>query len=56
MTHHTLRLGFRVLHERLVQLNRELLRIQEVYRDVSQHAAADAEPAQRLKDDMERSR
>ena len=55
MAHHTLSLGFRVLHERLVQLNRELHRIQEVYRDVSQHAAADTEPAQRLKDDMERS-
>jgi len=55
MTHYTLSLGFRVLHERLVQLNRELHRIQEVYRDVSQQAAADAEPAQRLKDDMERS-
>ena len=55
MTHHTLALGFRVLHERLVQLNRELHRIQEVYRDVTQQGAADSEPAQRLKDDMERS-
>ena len=56
MTHHTLSLGFRVLHERLVQLNRELHRIQEVYRDISQQGVADSEPAQRLKDDMERSR
>jgi len=56
MTHYTLSLGFRVLHERLVQLNRELHRIQEVYRDVSQQAAADAEPTQRLKEDMERGR
>jgi len=56
MTHHTLSLGFRVLHERLVQLNRELHRIQEVYRDITQQGAADSEPAQRLKDDMERSR
>ena len=55
MTHHTLSLGFRVLHERLVQLNRDLHRIQELYRDVTQQGAADAEPARRLKDDMERS-
>ena len=55
MTHHTLALGFRVLHERLVQLNRELHRIQDVYRDVTQQGASDSEPAQRLKDDMERS-
>jgi len=55
MTHYTLGLGFRVLHERLVQLNRELHRIQEVYRDITQQGAADSEPAQQLKDDMERS-
>lgn len=55
MTHYTLRLGFRVLHERLVQLNRELHRIQELYRDISQQGVAETEPAQRLKDDMERS-
>jgi len=52
MTHYTLSLGFRVLHERLVQLNRELHRIQDVYRDVSQQAGPDLEM---LKDDMERS-
>jgi len=56
MTHYTLSLGFRVLHERLVQLNRELHRVQELYRDASQQASgADTEPVQRLKDDMERS-
>jgi len=52
MTHYTLNVGFRVLHDRLVQLNRELHRIQAVYRDISQHAAPDS---QRLRDDMERS-
>jgi len=56
MAHYTLSIGFRVLHERLVQLNRELHRVQDVYRDVIQQGAADSEPAQRLKDDMERSR
>jgi len=55
MTHYTLNLGFRVLHKRLVQLNRELHRIQEVFRDISQQGAADSEPALRLKEDMERS-
>jgi len=54
MTHYTLGLGFRVLHERLLQLNRELRRIQEVFNDISRQGAADSEPAQRLKDDMER--
>jgi len=55
MTHYCLNLGYRMLHERLVKLNQDLHRIQQVYQDMIQQAGTGgSEQTQRIKEDMER--
>jgi ubiquitin conjugation factor E4 A len=53
MTHYCLRLGFRVMHERLVKLNQEVHRIQQVYQDIAQQGG-EPETIDRLKENMEK--
>jgi ubiquitin conjugation factor E4 A len=54
MTHSCLSLGFRTLHERLVKLNQDLHRVQQVYQELMEQGTALSDTAQRLKQDMDR--
>lgn len=54
MTHYCLHIGFRVLHERLVKLNQEVHRIQQVYQDIARQSLGGSDAVDRLKEDMER--
>ena len=55
MTHYSLHLGFRVLHEQFIKRNQDLHHIQSAYQDLVQQGNRDADMMQRLKEDMEKS-
>ena len=56
MTHFCLKLGFHVVHERFLKLNREVGRIQEAYRNIAESGGQNTDVGRQVIDKMDKSK